>query len=454
MNLRAADIAQALNARLIGDPNAVVNCVITDSRVIKENCLFIALRGQRVDGHDFIPAAFEEGASCALSEVEYIPPHGAVIIVEDTVKALLPLASWYRSTLSAKVVAVTGSVGKTTTKELCWHVLSQKLSTHKTTGNLNNTIGLPLTLLAAQASHGAIVAEMGMNSFGEIDLLSRTARPDIAVINNIGTSHIQNLGSREGIKKAKLEILSGMKDGHIVLNADEPLLWEERGRTGQNECFFGIENPEADVKAKDIQLHPYHSSFTVTYNGGEQAVKLNTPGIHNVYNALAAFTVGLICSVPPSLASIGLESYIPEGNRQNIYAFKEYTFIEDCYNASPESMEAALTVLRGLSATRRVAVLSDMLELGDYAPEAHTKLGESAVRHGIDLLFLYGSLSKHTRDGALSAGLDDESIIYAEKADLPSLIAQRIRSGDALLFKASHGMKMDGLINALKELLS
>ena len=329
-------------------PDFCVKGVSTDSRTVAVGNLFIPLAGENFDGHDFIDTAFVSGAGAALSHREYNGDK-PVIRVRDTMSALQRLAGAYRRLFSPVMAAVTGSAGKTTTKEMTAAVLSSKFRTLKTKGNLNNLIGLPLTLLELDSSHGAAVVEMGMSAFGEISKLSKLARPDIAIITNIGVSHIEFLGSREGIRRAKLEILDGMKkNGYVVLNGDDPYLKNcpeaEKFRT----LYFAIDS-DADVRALNIESGSGGSRFIISYPGGQVGAETAIAGKHNIYNALAAFAAGLCAGVPAELAAQAIKTVVPEGMRQRVFKSGNITIIMDCYNANPDSVKAALAVLNGYS---------------------------------------------------------------------------------------------------------
>ena len=346
------------------------------------------------------------------------------------------------------VVGVTGSVGKTTTKELLYATLAQQFRAEKTEGNLNNEIGLPLTLVRMTKDTEVMVAEMGMNHFGELSRMTAAAQPDYAVITNIGTSHIEFLGSREGICKAKLEILEGLREGGTaVLCGDEPLLWDKRDSLGCKVCTYGVENEACDLVA---QLRE-DGSFTVKNNGLESetlpigesfTARLAIPGAHNVLNALAAASVGLLMGETVENIVRGLSSYTASGMRQNIYEQNGFRIYADCYNASPDAMEATLRVLGTLGeGGRRIAVLGSMLELGDYTEEGHRRAGRAAAEFA-DALYAYGPSADAIARGAKEKGMtavhafdDQNELVRALRADA--------KPGDALLFKGSRGMRME-----------
>ncbi len=427
---------------------AELAAVSTDSRQIPADALFLPIRGERFDAHDFIGKAIENGAAAVVSHrqnEEYPVP---ALYVENTAQALLDLAGGYRQMCGGKVVGVTGSVGKTTTKELLYAVLRQKYNAQKTEGNLNNEIGLPLTLFRMTRQTEVMVAEMGMNHFGELSRMTAAARPDIAVITNIGTSHIEFLGSREGICKAKLEILEGLQpDGCAVLCGDEPLLWDKRAQLGCRVITYGMENIACDLTA---YLHN-DGAFDIVNNslpaaalppGGKFTAKLSLPGAHNVLNALAAAAVGLLLGETPEQIAAGLASYEASGMRQNIYEQNGYQIYADCYNASPDAMEATLAVLGSMAPEgRRFAVLGSMLELGDYAEEGHRRAGRAAAQYA-DALYAYGPGADAMVAGAKEKRMG-RAFAFDDQPALVAALRQDAKKGDALLFKGSRGMRME-----------
>ena len=411
-----------------------------DNRKLKQGQLFIALQGAR-DGHDFIPAALEKGAAavlCTHCDGDY-----PAIVVEDTRIALGQIARGERQRLGMKVVGITGSVGKSTTKEMVSAVLASTYRVCKTPENHNNDIGLPMTILGLPEDTQVAVLEMGMNHFGEISYLTNIAKPDVAVITNIGTMHIEHLGSMEGILQAKLEILEGMPEsGTIVLNGDDALLWNQRTVLNREVVYFGVQNTESRVQAEAVSQTEDGLRFIV--NTGEHAipVMLDLEGEHFVSDALAAVAVGLQFDISLENIRSSLFVFHNMAGRQEIYQKNGYTVIQDCYNAGPESMNAALNVL-GKHTGRRVAVLGDMLELGVCAGAEHYKIGRVAAKNA-DILLAFGPNSTRMIYGAITGGMSQNSArAFTDKEKLVQVLKQLAKPGDTLLFKGSRGMRME-----------
>lgn len=418
-----------------------------DSRTIQKGQLFIALSGAGRDGHDFAPQAMAQGAGAVLAQRPLTADIPA-IYVPDVLRALGDLARAVRKNLDLKVVGITGSVGKTTTKEMMAAILSTSYPTAKTDKNYNNNIGLPMTILDIGQESRMAVLEMGMNHFKEMSYLTSIALPDIAVITNIGTMHIEHLGSREGILQAKLEILEGLQTGGTaVLNGDEPLLWNEREKHRETLMYFGIENERCDVQAYDIETEENGVSFRVRGLGQEFQAYMPVEGRHYVYDALAAVTVGLLCGVPPVRIQDALSAFHNTGMRQKIYETNGFTVIEDCYNAGPESMDAALSVLAGHKTSgRRIAVLGDMLELGSCSQAEHYRIGRLAAARA-DMVFAYGKNSERMVSGAVTGGMRESCVkSYQSHEELAQALRCMAKAGDVLLFKGSRGMKMEHVL--------
>ncbi len=435
---------------------AVVSSVSTDTRTLSEGALYIALRGENFDGHQFIDKAVEAGAICCVVEAaagEFAT--APVLVVEDTRKALRDLAAYYRSKFSIPVVGVTGSVGKTSTKEMLASVLQQGYQTHITKGNFNNEIGLPLTVFQLSHEDELMVLEMGMSDFGEISRLTQIARPDTAVITNIGLSHIEQLGSREGIKRAKFEILEGLSmDGTVILNGDDDLLWGAREELQFETLYYGIQNKNCDLLAYDIRTYSDGSEFTCRIDGEPCKFFINVPGEHHIYNALAAILAGIKYDVEIEQIQKGVRNFLPTGLRQTVIELPNYTVIRDCYNASPTSMKSGLEVLSLIQgAGRRVACLADMLELGEISAVEHKKVGKMAVDYGVDALIAVGKEAKQIALGAKEAGLNPEMIYHFESnGQLREQLQEILKKDDVILVKGSRGMRMEEIADAIAEL--
>ena len=422
--------------------NIAFHGVNFDTRRIEAGQLFVALSGAR-DGHDFVPQAMGRGAAAVLASRpldEDIP----AVYVEDTTKALQELARHHRESLHLHCIGVTGSVGKTTTKEMIASVLCARFRTARTEGNFNNGIGLPVTVLAMDHSREAAVLEMGMNHFGEISLLTAIAKPDIAVITNIGTMHIENLGSREGILRAKLEILEGLSDhGCAVFCGDDPLLRSVAEE--YHAITYGFEEGNA-VRALEMREGEREIEMEVLAFGRPLTLHVPAVGRHNALNALAALTVGLLCGMQPEEIQQGLNRFENTGMRQRVYEQDGIRVIADCYNAGPESMKAAFEVLNKASG-RKIAALGGMLELGGHAPAAHYEVGRLAAATA-DALFAYGAIHGEYLRGAREAG-----IAFAEGYESHEALAEALRAylraGDTLLCKGSRGMRMEKVLELL-----
>lgn len=413
-----------------------------DTRRLQTGELFVALVGAR-NGHAFARAAMEQGAAGVLAS-EGLDADIPAIYVQDTEKALQAIAKQRRKQLSLRCVGITGSVGKTTTKEMIAAVLETTFVTQKTAENFNNGIGLPVTVLGLSENCEAAVLEMGMNHFGEISALTRIAQPDIAVITNVGTMHMENLGSREGILRAKLEILEGLRpNGVAVFNGDNDLLRREAAK--YHAVTFGC-GEDNTVRAREVRVEETQTSFTARGFGEEFRVVLPVSGEHYVLDALAAITVGLQCGVPPEKIAAALAEFRNTGMRQKRYDRDGLHIIEDCYNAGPESMRAALKVLQGARG-RRIAVLGGMLELGDFAPQAHYEIGQIAAG-AADILLAYGENSEEYVRGAKAAGLDNARCFPTHEA-LTESLRETVRPQDTLLVKGSRGMKMERVLQLL-----
>ena len=446
--LSLKEIATAVGADYQGE-TVTIRSVSTDTRTIEKGSLFIAIEGETFDGHAFARQAQEQGAAalvCHKPVVCSVP----VLYVKNTRDAYLALAGYYRSLFHIPLIGVTGSVGKTTTKDFIALALSAKYKTLKTEGNFNNEIGMPKTLLRLDESTQAAVIEMGMNHFGEIHNLVMQSRPTMSVITNIGVSHIENLGSRDGILKAKLEILDGMEaEAPLLLNADNDKL-AGVNLPGRKVYYFAVHNKKADFKAEDIQTEDASTHFLICYAGGLQSVTIPTVGEHNVLNAVCAFAVGVLNGIEPQAVADKLKEYTPSGRRQKIVNCGTFTVIEDCYNASPDSMAAAIGTLTHLPADKKIAVLADMLELGDYATRLHKQVGDVCAASGVDVLLAYGENARAYCEAAKAGGMR-QVMHFENKQLLLDALLEEIDTNSAVLFKGSHGMHLEETIGALYE---
>lgn len=435
--------------------NQKIKGISIDTRTLKTGDLYIPIKGERFDGHDFIDEAVEKGAIAYLTEKkDCIHKSINVVLVENTLKALHDLALFYRKKFSIPFIAVTGSSGKTTTKDMVASVLEQKYKVLKTQGNLNNEIGLPLTLFQLEDYHEMAVIEMGMSDLGEISTLVHMVYPDIAIITNIGSAHIEHLESKEKIFEAKKEILETLTEGQLaLLNGDDTYL-----NTIKNSkfkvSFIGLKNNFLDLKAKGILNQENEVSFYVenTYKNIERFY-LKLPGIHNVYNSLMAIYLGKYYNLNHNTIQQGLNKFIPSKMRMDIFENGQIKVINDVYNANPDSMRAALSVLRDIGKQKRkIAILGDMLEMGKWAEEAHIKIGKVLLENNIDILIGVGQCAKYYITGALSQGISKEkALFFKTNKEVIDYITTIIKNGDVFLVKGSRGMKMEEIVTFLQE---
>lgn len=428
-----------------------VSGITIDSRKIEEGFLFVALRGERVDGHSFVESAYEKGAKACL--VEDIPenPAGPYIVVESCAQALKDIAEYYRSILDIKVVGITGSVGKTSTKEMIASVLEQKYKVLKTQGNFNNEIGVPLTIFSIKEEHEVAVLEMGISDFGEMHRLSKMARPDICVMTNIGQCHLENLKTRDGILQAKSEIFDFAKeDCTAILNGDDDKLITLKDRSDINPKFFGMDS-QFDIHAEHVVDHGLEGiTCDICYGTERMNVWIPIPGMHMVYNALAGAMVGLSLGLTKEEIKAGVEALKPTGGRNNILQLNGKTIIDDCYNANPVSMRSSLDVL-AKAEDRQVAILGDMGELGAEEKQLHYGVGEYAAQKNIDVFLCVGVLSEEMKKGAESVNGSKTQIMHFEtKEELLNELAGIVKDGDTVLVKASHFMQFEKIVDAFR----
>ena len=466
MNLKIKDILKCTNGKLIiGDTEKECKNYSKDTRTIKKGDTYIGIKGEKFDGSSFWKDALNNGAETViinnikLDEIEeYKKQNKNIIRVEDTIKAIGEMASYkmkiQKEKYNLKVVGVTGSVGKTSTKDIIANVLSKKYKVLKTEGNNNNHIGLPLTILRLQDEEIAVI-EMGMNHFGEISYLTKIAKPDIAVITNIGTSHIGNLGSRENILKAKLEILEGMDKKKIVINNDNDLLnkWYLENKNNIEIHTFGIKN-ESEFNAKNIKLKENSSEFICENKNEKINIEVPVGGEHFILNALCGLTVGKLLNLNNQEIKNGIKDFKLTAKRMEINHLKNnITIINDSYNASYESMKASISNLKNMNGERKIAVLGDMFELGDFSEKLHKEVGTEIYKNKIDKLYLIGNYSKFIGEEAEKEGYKKENIFYFENKDeLFNNLKNNLKSGDVILIKASNGMKLFEIAEKLKNI--
>ncbi|MBO5896928.1 MAG: UDP-N-acetylmuramoyl-tripeptide--D-alanyl-D-alanine ligase [Clostridia bacterium] len=420
--------------------------ISTDSRDIDSNTLFVALVGERFDAHDFVADVLSKGAKAVVCS-KNVGNDPRILYVEDTGKALLDIAHGYRKLFDVPFIGLTGSVGKTTSKGMIYAVVKKKFDTLRTAGNLNNEIGVPKTLFCLEEHHEAAVIEMGMNHFEEISRISKAVEPSIACITNVGTAHIENLGSREGILKAKCEILDGMAKGStLIINGDNDML-ATIDRDDYKIVRFGIDGDGLDMTAEGISADAAGSTFTAVYKGERAEVYVPSVGIHNVYNAMCAMCVGMELGYTLEEAASGIRDFEPEGMRQKITEINNITFIEDCYNANLDSMKASLDALATICKGKSYAVLGDMLELGDFAENAHRQVGEKAASTGCEYVITYGELSRFIADEAKKNGC--KALCFDDKEKIADFLYENVKEGDAVLFKGSRGMRMEEIFISL-----
>jgi len=454
------EIAEATGGSMTGEPGALAAGVSTDSRAVAQGELFVALRGERFDGHEFVAAAAERGVGIFLVDQAWQAAHGlpqgsCAVVVPDTLRALGDLAAWHRRRCKIKVVAITGSNGKTTTKEMLARILTQTGPGLKTEGNLNNLIGLPLTLLRLTGKERWAVLELGMSDFGEIDRLAEIAGPDLGIITNAFPAHLEHLGSVEGVARAKGELFLRLPPGGwAVYNVDDPLVSKCPTPAFVNRLTFGLRG--AEVSSASIKtLGKKGESFILRLPNEEQPVLLAAFGRHNIYNALAAAAAAHALGVSGELIRLGLEEFTPYDKRFQLEELSGVVLIDDSYNANPASMAAALATLQEVREEgRAVAVLGDMLELGAGAEEAHSALGRLAAGC-VERLYLLGELAGLVAQGAREAGLAPEGIVLAADHDeIARDLLSWVQPGDCVLVKGSRGMRMERVAQAMRSALA
>jgi len=451
--VKISEILEATGGKLLaGNVDAEVTGVTSDSRKIEEGVLFVAICGANFDGHTFVNQALAQGAVCALVEKEVVlATSKSVILVENTVRAMGAIARVVMKKLAVPTVGLTGSVGKTTTRDMTYAVMSAMYKTLKNDGNFNNEIGVPLTVFKADETVEAAVIEMGMDCFGEIDRLSKIVQPDAAIVTNIGMSHIERLGSQENIYKAKSELFANTKkNGVVILNGDDNILMAHKDEIEQKVITVGRRNQNADLVATEVTSDENSVTFHAKGMGAEFTVTLPVPGEHNVTNALEAAACGLYFGVPAENIAAALSDFALTKMRMDIIECERITIIDDCYNAAPASIEAALAVL-GKREDRKVAILGDIGELGAYSYEAHRGLGSAVVKNGIDFLITVGEQARYIAEGAFMNGMDSMNILSVDTVEesYPHL-TEELKDKDVVLVKASRFMGLERITEFLK----
>ena len=453
-HMTLSEIADACCGIYCGDPaflDCEVSSVAIDSRKVVKDTLFVAIKGARVDGHSFIPQVMEAGALCSLSEQDLGDVDYPYIRVSSCTEALKDLAEHYRRSLDIKVVGITGSVGKTSTKEMIASVLSEKYNVLKTEGNFNNEIGLPLTVFNIREEHEVAVLEMGISHFGDMKPLAKIARPDVCVITNIGYAHLENLGTRDGILKEKSSMTDYMNPkGSVIFNGDDDKLKSYTSRDGRTPVYFGLTS-SCPFHVENIERKGLKGTYAefVTPTSRFHA-HISIPGDHMIYNALAGVAVGYALGMNNDEIARGIEKLVPIAGRNNLIEAKHYTIIDDCYNAKPASTKASLDVLAKAD-TRQIAVLGDMFELGPTEKQMHYEVGKYAAGLGIDILVCIGQLSEHMATGASEQCSKTQVFYFETKDDFFEQADRILNPKDTVLVKASNGMKFSEIVSVLKE---
>ena len=466
--LTCMEICKGVNGKLYSKaPESLVTGISIDSRTVKEGELFIPIQGETLDGHDFIKQAMENGCSCVFigeslgsekttalldAEIERV----SFILCKDTTKALQDLARYYLSTFQIKKVGITGSTGKTTTKDMVYHICSEKFNTARNLGNFNNHIGLPLTILGFEEGTQVGILEMGMSEKGEIDLLAELVRPDIGVITNIGTAHIENLGSRQGILEAKMEITNYFDENNVLILNRDTDLFQGLDMSCPYKLVTVGENGKSDFILSNIADQGESGiTFTIEHKQGidyeSQDFQLSIPGRHNAFNSGLAVAVGVQLGVSLEEAARGLRKMVETDKRLSMKGSRGIKIIDDTYNASVDSMKSGLDVLENVFGMRKIAVLGDMLEMGDKSPEFHQEVGEYLADKKLDLLITVGEASLNIQKGAMKSMPVEQMRHYRSKEELIREIRELVKPGDVVLLKGSRGMKLDQVVKHLME---
>lgn len=453
-NLNILTVEKLVEGKIIKEGKGeIVSNVVIDSRNVVENSLFFALPGTSFDGHDFVKKASENGASAVIVTKLVEGVDVTQIKVEDTLKALYLMAKKYKANFNIPFISLTGSAGKTSTKDMIYSVLNEKFNARKTLGNFNSTTGVPLTLFNHEVGDEISVVEMGMDHLKEIEMMSNLVEPNVAVITNVGSAHIETLKTRENILKAKMEIVSGLKKGGLlIINGDNDMLSTVKDSENYKTIKFSIDN-ESDFKAEDVVYTSEYATFTVTYNEEKYNFKVLSPAKYSIYNALCAIYIGFYYGLSSEEIQNGLYNFKPSKHRMDIDKVNNITFIDDTYNANREALREALGLLYNVSGkNRKVAVLGDMYGLGEKSKEVHLLAGEDIYKSNLDLLITVGSEAKYFVEGFINAGGKKENTVYfSEKEDLINNIYDYIKEDDFVLFKASRGMGLEKVLEEVKK---
>jgi len=449
--IKLKDIVTACEGTFFGDESLLdkyIHEISTNSREIGDNSLFIPIVGEKFDAHNFISSAFENGCMCTLSHKKL--DRDNYILVSDTTKALRDIAEYCRGLFNVKVIAITGSVGKTTVKEMLSSVLSTKYSVLKNIGNFNNEIGVPKTILNLEKHHEVAVIEMGMNSFGEISRLSKVARPDICIIMNIGDAHIGNLGSREGIFKAKTEIFDYMKEGgQVFLYGDDDMLVSLNG-SDLSPVFFG-ESSYNDVsisKIKNVDIEG--TEFVANYKGEDLNAKVGVPGEYMLPSVLCSIAIAKSLELSNEQIQKGILDYTPAKMRKEIIKTEKLTIINDCYNASEESIIAGVKLLE-LATSRKVVIIGDILEVGEHGERVHYSVGKNVATKDVDIIICCGEQSKYTYNGIVENS-KTKAYYFDDKDKMHDDLNNIIKTGDTVYVKASRGCRFEKTVEHLQNI--
>lgn len=452
-SINVQDVVKLCGGRLLnGSEDLILNNFSTDTRKINKGDVYVGIVGDKFDGNDFYEDAIKKGANCLIlsKEPKDYDKSVTIVIVEDTLKCLQELAKYKRSLYDIPVIAITGSSGKTSTKDIVYSVVSKKYKTCKTQGNYNNHLGVPLTILSLKDDDEVLVIELGMNHFGEISLLSSIAQPTISIITNIGTSHIDNLGSMEGIRQAKLEILDGMIGNEVIINGDDKMLIQVLDDLKEDyDVKAVVIDNDGDYKGVNLEEDVFSSKFDI--DNYIENVTVNVGGKVYVYNAIVAYAVGKMLDINDEDIKEGIADFKLSVHRLEKKMMSNGAMvIDDTYNATPEAVSSSISLLSRVKDKRRVLVLGNMFGLGEYTEELHIKLGEDVVNNNVDILVTIGDYAKMVGERAIELGMNKDNVInFKEEMDSYQFLDELIEENDIVLVKGSHAMNMVNIVNYL-----